>query len=227
MKTLLALVAGVGVVLTVPTMGRAVCSPPDVLHEGHFSGHSAHAPSGPGVFPVGETFTAYTTLDVTQVNPWYPFDDANYDYTLVLSGTSASYVNMPIGGGNTLRMVDFTDASFAIYEDAATTADYANTATFTDGLAILSGVITGMHAEGVVNGATPENLGVTGTATITGGAAMGSVPCLELAMNDFFAWLPATSPAGFQEAYGPKWECCVPATGADPSTWGGVKSLYR
>jgi hypothetical protein len=225
MKTLLALVAGVGVILMVPATGRAQCEP-QFLHEGHFSGHSVHSPSGPGVFPVGEVFTAYETLNTTQVNPWYPFDQVNYEYTLVVTGQSSSYMNVPIGGGNSLRMVNFTNAAFAIYEDAGTAADYSNTATFTDGVALLTGVITDLYAEGVVNGATPENLGVTGTATITGGAGLADVLCTELTMNDFFAWLPASSPPGYDEAYDSKWECCI-VTNVDSSTWGGVKSLYR
>jgi hypothetical protein len=82
-----------------------------------------------------------------------------------------------------------------------------------------------MTAEGLVNGVAPEVLGITGAATVTGGAGLGSLLCDVLTMNDFIAWLPNTSPPGYKEAYDSKWECCP--VSVEQSTWGGVKSLYR
>jgi hypothetical protein len=224
MKKLQSLAVGMGLAIILPAATWAQCDEAN-LHEAHYSGHSQHA-SAAGTFANTEVVTAYEIINTTQVNPWYPWDQANYEYTLVISATSTGTVNIPIGGGTSLRQVGFSGGSFAFYEDAGTAADYANTATFTDGALILSGSISNMTAEGLVNGVTPENLAVTGTATITGGSAIGDVLCTELLMNDFIAWLPATSPAGYKEAYDSKWECCV-VTSTDAATWGRLKGLYR
>jgi hypothetical protein len=224
MSKLQSLAVGMGLAIILPAAALAQCDEAN-LHEAHFSGHSQHA-SAAGTFAAAEVLTAYEIINTTQVNPWYPWDQANFQYTLVLSAPVTSYANIPIGGGNFLRQVTFGTGSFAYYEDAGTAADYANTATFTDGALILSGSISNMYAEGLVNGVTPENLGVTGDATITGGSAIGDVLCTDLLMNDFLAWLPATSPAGYKEAYDSKWECCV-VTSTDAGSWGRVKGLYR
>ena len=221
MKILTGLVVGLGIAALVPIAAFAQCD----MHEGHFSGHSVHA-SAAGTFSAGEAFTLRQTLNTTQVNPWYAFNQGAFQYTLVITGTVTSQVNIPLFPGTVLRQVTFGASSFAIYEDAGTTADYANPGTFTDGAAILTGSISGMYGEGLVDGANPEVLGVTGNATITGGSAIGDVICTDLVMNDFLAWLPATSPPGYKEAYDSKWECCI-VTAVEPSTWGGVKSLYR
>jgi hypothetical protein len=220
----LSLVVAVGVAWVLPTSARADCDQV-FLHQGHFSGHTQHA-RAPGVFVVGEAFTAYQTLNTVQVQPWYPWNQAAYEYTMVLSGNCSSYLSIPIGGGQFLRQINFTNTTFTIYQDAGTPANYANTATFTDGALILSGVISGMYAEGVVNNVAPDVYGVTGGVTITGGSGANQVVCTQLVMNDFIAWLPATSPPGFKEAYDSLWNCCV-VTEVDPSTWGAVKSLYR
>lgn len=221
MRILNALAVTVGVAMLVPATGSAQC---DNLREAHFSGHNAHA-SASGTFVVGEAFTAYQTMNDVQGETWYPFNQGAFEYTLVISGNVTSYLNIPIGGGLFLRQVSFGNTTFAIYEDAATAADYGNVGTFTDGTTLLTGVITGMVAEGVVDGLTPEVLGITGDVSITGGVGLPDILCNGLTMNDFLAWLPATSPPGFKEAYDSKWECCP--TDVDATTWGGVKSLYR
>jgi len=224
MKTLLSLVIAVGVAWVLPTSAHADCDQAH-LHQGNFSGHSQHA-SAPGVFTVGEALTAYEILNTVQVQPWYAWNQAAYQYTLVLHANCSTYLSVPLGGGLFLRQINFNNSTFAIYQDAGTPANYAAPATFTDGSLILSGVITGMYAEGLVDGLAPDGYGVTGNAVITGGSAMGQVLCTSLVMNDFFAWLPATSPPGYKEAYDVLWNCCL-ITSTDPSTWGAVKSLYR
>lgn len=222
MRTLLSLAVAVGIAVMGPTSVFAQC--PN-LHEGHFSGHNAHN-SAPGTFTVGEAFTAYQTLNTTQVNPWYAWNQGAFEYTLVIQGQVTAYANIMLFPGTFLRQVSFGSTTFAIYQDAGTAANYANVATFTDGAAILTGTITGMYGEGLVDGFNPDGLGITGNVLITGGSAAGDVICNELVMNDFMSWLPPTSPAGFKEAYDSKWECCL-VTAVEPSTWGGVKSLYR
>ncbi|MFN8177377.1 MAG: hypothetical protein U0167_05585 [bacterium] len=231
MKNLQSLAVAVGVLgMTLPASVRATCDQAN-LHEGDFSGNSQHT-SAPGVFTVGEAFTAYETLNTTQTQPWYPWNQAAYQYTLYVHGTCSSYVNIPIGGPMFLRQISFTGVTFAIYQDNTTVANYAIPSTFTDGALILSGVITGpgtgggMYAEGVVDGAAPDVLGITGDATVTGGSGIGQLLCSVLTLNDFIAWLPASSPPGYKEAYDSQWKCCL-TTPVEPSTWGGVKSLYR
>jgi hypothetical protein len=221
-------VAVVGMML--PASVRATCDQ-QYLHEGDFGGHSQHA-SAAGTFVVGEAFSAYQTLNPVQTQPWYPWNQGAYQYTLYVHGTCNAYANIPLGGPMFLRQISFNNVTFAIYQDNGTPADFANPATFTDGTLILSGAITGpgtgggMYAEGVVDGAAPDVLGITGTATVTGGSGMGQLVCTAFEMNDFMAWLPPSSPAGYKEAYDSQWKCCL-VTGVDPSTWGSVKSLYR
>jgi hypothetical protein len=230
MKALQSLAVAVGVVaLMLPASVRATCDQSQE-HQGDFSGHSQHN-SAPGTFVVGEALSAYQVLNTTQIQPWYPWNQASYQYTLYIHGTCNSYVNIPLGG-SFLRQVSFTSVTFAIYQDNGTAANFANPATFLDGALILSGVITGpgtgggMYAEGIVDGFNPDALGITGTATVTGGSGMGQLLCTSLVLNDFISWLPAISPPGYKEAYDSQWKCCL-VTPVEPSTWGGVKSLYR
>jgi len=233
MKTLLTLVLGVGLMAMLPASGFSQCTPleclPEDANEGHFSGYNAHT-SAAGTFVVGEAFTAYQTLDAVNPNEWYPWNDGAFEYTLVITGNVASYVNIPIGGPNFLRMVNFANTAFAIYEDAGTTANPALPGTYTDGAAILNGVITGMYGEGTVDGSPtpPDGLGICGTVTFTGGSGLADLLCTSLHMADFLTWLPLPGgfPAGYKEVYNSGWLCCG-TIDVDGSSWGGVKSLYR
>jgi hypothetical protein len=235
MKTLLTLVLGVGLVAMLPASGFSQCTPleclPEDANEGHFSGYNAHA-SAAGTFVVGEAFTAYQTLDAVNPNAWYPWNDAAFEYTLVITGNVSSYLNMP----NVFRAVSFANTTFAIYEDAGTAANPALPGTYTDGAAILTGVITGMYAEGAggaVDGigppaSVPDGMGICGTVTFTGGSGLAELLCTSLHMADFLTWLPLPGgfPAGYKEVYNSGWLCCG-TIGVDGSSWGGVKSLYR
>lgn len=227
MKNIQSLAVGMGLAIILPaTTTWAVCEQAD-LHEAHYSGHAKHT-SAAGVFAVSEVVTIYEKLNTTQVNPWYPWDQVTpKKYTLVISAEVDSSTNTLVSGTTFLREVWFINASFAFYEDTVTNAVYANVATFTDGAPILTGTISGMYAQGLVNAVVPEALGVTGLATITGGSGIDNALCTELLMNDFFAWLPATSPAGYKEAYDSKWECCITPTSTETSSWGRMKGLYR
>lgn len=231
MNKLLSLAAVVGIALMLPANVSAQCDPAD-LHEGHFAGYSAHAVSGAGAFAVGEAWSAYEVLNTTQVNPWYPWNQVAFEYTLVIQGMVSSSVDTPFPfppAGQFVRDVGFSNVGWAIYADAGTPADPANIGTYIDGALILSGTISNMTASGLLGGTNPEVLGVHGTANITGGSAIGDVLCTTLLMNDFLAWGTAaggTIPVGFKELYDSKWECCV-VTSVESEPWGRVKGLYR
>lgn len=224
---------GIGAVLLL-AMPLAVLGVP---LEGHFSGKADHnGGGGPGVYSVGEAWTAYLTLDSYQPDPpgtWYPWNTATFEYTMVISATVSAYAP-----GNPAT-VDFSPVSFAIYEDLGTAANYANVATFTDGVVVLSGSILNMHGQYTDLGPLlidPYNVG--GDVLITGGTGqLLATQCLgtTLKMNDFISHenppgpFPPLWPTanGFEEGYDVKWDCEPLTTGTEQSTWGGVKSLYR
>lgn len=226
MNKFTSLAVGMGLAIILPATTWAVCEDdPDNVHEGHFEGHTQHATSPSGSYAVGEFVTAYQIIEAVQVNPWYPFDQTNYEYTLVVQlQVSAWVVTGPV------RQLSFNPGTFAIYEDAGTAANYANTATFTDGPLILSGTVaTANPWVGLANGPNPppDGVGGTGLVTITGGSGLGNALCTELNMTDFITWLPQTSPTGFKERFGSMWTCCVDPTSAEQSTWGRTKGQYR
>ncbi len=224
MTKLQSLVVGMGIAIILPgTTWAGGC--PNPLNEGHFEGHTLHA-SAPGTFAAGEFLTGYQIIEAVEVNPWYPWDQANYEYTLVVSVQVSGVVNIPIGGGQTLRQISFNPGTFAIYEDAGTAAVYTNTATFTDGALILSGTYAPANPwEGIVT-ATTAQVGGNGVVGITGGSGLDQCLCTDLTIADFLAWLPNSSPSGYKERFGSKWECCV-VTSTEQTPWGRVKGLYR
>jgi hypothetical protein len=232
MKALQSLAVAVGVLaLTLPASVRATCDQAQE-HQGDFSGHTQHN-SASGTFVVGEQLSAYQILNTTQIQPWYPWNQGAFQYTLYIHGTCNAFNNIMLFPGTFLRQVSFSGVTFAIYQDNATPANYANTATFLDGALILSGVITGpgtaggMYGEGIVDGFNPDVLGfANNTVTVTGGSGQGQLLCSTLVTNDFLSWLPPISPPGYKEAYDSEFKCCL-TTPVEPSTWGGVKSLYR
>ena len=215
-KRLTSLMAGAVVILAIPALASA-----DPLH-GHFSGYADHSGGTPGVYSIGETYTAYATLDNVQPDPWYPWNGTK-EYTVVIMTSVTSYddtSNPPIID------VDFAPASVAIYEDDTTPADYGNVSTFTDGTNILNGTISNMHAQRL--NFPGFNYDVTGTLAFTSGNT-GELLCNgDLTLNDFIAFSspPIFPPAGYEEAYNIDW-VCEGATSVDPSTWGRMKGLYR
>jgi len=213
-------------------VGLAVLAAPIVAlavpQEGHFSGRSDHNTSTSGVFAVGELVKTYQILDTFQGSngTWYPWA-AGKEYTLVITATVASY-----NGASNPVVATFSPATFAIYEDTVTAANFANKATFSDGAVVLSGSITGMTGQRIKCCSLPMN--VNGAVTVTGGTGMGNMtPCVggTMAMNDFFNHLtpPGAWPdaLGYEESYDTKWDCEPVTTSTQPANWGRVKALYR
>lgn len=100
-----------------------------------------------------------------------PLDFANYEYTIVVTG-----LTLDVDGAPTQ---EYSGGMIALYEDAGTAADFAAAGTFTDGTAILTGVVTDLNR-------------TMFTATI--GTALGHVDwtggtrLLELAPADRLGW---------------------------------------
>ena len=216
MRNLASLLAlGAGLALALPTQ-----SPADTL-EGHFSGHAVHNGPAPGVYAPGVVYTARLTLNTTQVNPWYPWNPAK-EYTAVINATVFSYF------GGFLQTVDFANgATFKIYEDSVTPADFAVPATFTDGTLILSGGSNDYFGQRANVFGMPWNF--YGTIVFTSGAGIGnlhSACSFGVTMNDFVNFQIGTNPPGYQEAYDAEWKCAN-AVSVDKASWGGVKTLYR
>jgi hypothetical protein len=212
-------VLGVGVValLVVPLAASAV------VLEGSFSGAAKHN-GAPGIYTVGHTYTAYMTLDTTQINPWYPWNAAR-EYTAVLTATIQSYI------GGMAQIVTWNPGTVSIYEDnpggGGTAANTANVATYTDGTLVLSGAVQNMVGQRINVFGLPW--GITGVVVFSGGAGLASLDSQcsgGLVMNDFINFQIGTAPTGYKEFYDALWNC-PDNTGTEDETWGRVKALYR
>lgn len=216
MQKFKSLAVGVGMAIALPALASAVTL------EGHFSGHADHDGPAPGEYAAGVTYDAYTVINTTQTNPWFPWDQVSFEYTAVINATVSSYTDFGVQ-----RVVDFGVASVAIYKDAGTAADYANKATFTDGTLVLSGEFQNMIGSHFEFPGLPYD--VTGVVVFNGGAELGSLnPACSggLVANDFINFLIGTNPAGYEEGYDIEWKC-TETVGTDESTWGQMKGLYR
>lgn len=215
MRKIASLALGAGLAIAIPALASAI------TYEGHFSGHAKHNGPAPGVYAAGTVYDAYLKLDAVQTNPWYPWDPTK-EYTAHIHATVFSYT------GGFLQVVDFANgATFSIFEDTATAADWANTATFTDGTMILSGGSNDMFGQRVDMFGIPWNF--YGTIVFTGGTGLGNLEsacAVGLAMNDFVDFQIASNPAGYQETYDAEWKCAS-AVSTDRTDWGRVKALYR
>ena len=219
MKKLRNLVLGAVTVLAVPVLATAVTL------ESNFSGSAQHDGDAPGDYTNGTLYTAYLILDTTQENPWYPYDQTNKEYTAVITAPIDSYF------GGQFQTVTFSEQTVvSVYEDdiaGGTAADFANTATFTDGTEILSGDANTMIGTRFDSFGLPYE--VSGTIVFTGGAGIGNLDAQcagGILMNDFINFQIGSFPPGFQEDYDAQWKC-PDTTGNENSTWGSVKSQYR
>jgi hypothetical protein len=222
---------GLGVLLlTIPAISSADS------RKAVLDGYSKHPTSPAGQFTNNEDFKAYVVLGAEDVDEpwWYPFDWPAKEYTAVLDGEVLFALDDSDGAFN--QSVSFKpNGSCHIYEDTTPDADYANTATFTDGTNILIGQVNNMQGTRLDLNGHPWSItgeitliGGTGLANLLGCAASG----LSLSLNDYAAWqlpngqpLPGI-PAGYKERYGAEWKCLEP-TSVEGSSWGGVKALYR
>ena len=146
-----------------------------------------------------------------------PLDFANYGYTIVVTG-----LVQDTAGATSL----FSGGTVAIYQDAATAADWANPATFTDGTAILTGSLVAFQRT-MLTGTLGSG---AGTVDWTGGTRLA-----ELSPADQTGWpfLTAVSRAAsqVQPGYSERWDGKVEPTGdvvaTESASWSDLKASFR
>jgi hypothetical protein len=166
---------------------------------------------------VGGTLTMNSVVnDPAPADTPVPLDFGTYQYTLVVSGLvlDADGATQSYSGG-----------TIAIYEDAATAADYAAPGTFTDGVAVLSGVITTLDRT-----LFTSTLGsVLGSVDWTGGTMLGLVAPQDLLGWPFVSGVNAMASQtvdGYDEAWDGKVEPSDIIVANERLDWGTLKRLF-
>ncbi len=167
---------------------------------------------------VGESLTMYS--EVRDASPLFttplPLDFDNYDYTLVVSDLVLDVDANP---------QVYSNGSLTIYQDAVTVADYTDPSSFTDGLPILTGVITSLNRW---------------VFTATMGNAMGTVDWIggsninDIAPEDQAGWAflcpinlnAASVEPGYDEVWDGKVEPESPIVGIDKVSWDELKAMF-
>ena len=146
-----------------------------------------------------------------------PLDFANFEYTVVVTG-----LVMDSSGMTSM----FSNGTVVIYEDAASTADWTNSSSFSDGVAILSGTLaTFQHTMLTVSLGNGQ-----GMVDWTGGTRLN-----DLAPADQTGWpfLTAISRSETQvePGYSEKWDGKIEPTeevvATELQSWSGLKVLFR
>lgn len=171
---------------------------------------------GQAILPanVGETLTVRAVVldGAPAVETPLPLDFANFQYTIVIEGT----VYDALVGGAQL----YSGGTIALYEDAATPAEYASPATFTDGTAILSGTVVSLSRSQILS-----LVSVVGTVDWTGGSQIDLLaPPDRLDWGLFSGVDTATADPGYSETWDGKVEPRDPVVGLDDASWGNLKS---
>ncbi len=173
----------------------------------------ADVPAAPG----GQLTLHAVVYDAPPTVTPIPLDFGAYQYTLVVSG-----LTMDTDGMTQV----YSGGSIALYADAATAADFASTATFTDGEAILTGAVTDLSR--TMFTATIGTL--LGHVDWTGGTRIG-----EIAVADRLGWpllsginagATQTEP-GYDENWDGKVEPTEPIVANDMIDFGALKTLFR
>jgi len=146
-----------------------------------------------------------------------PLDFSNYQYTIVVTGLILDSAGVTS---------EFSNGTVVIYEDAATAADWTDTASFSDGVPILSGTLASFqHTMLTVSLGNGQ-----GMVDWTGGSRLN-----DLAPADQSGWpfLTAISRSASQvePGYSEKWDGKVEPTeevvATERQSWSGVKALFR
>jgi hypothetical protein len=174
---------------------------------------------GQAILPgaVGGNLTLYAVVvNGDAVDTPLPLDFATKQYTLAITGLRLDVDGNPQG---------YSGGTVALYEDAATPADLNDPATFTDGVALLSGDVTTLSRTLLT-----ATLGtVVGSVDWTGGTRLD-----ELAPSDRLDWtflstvlLAAPVHPGYDEVWDGKLEPREEVVPVSESSWGGVKARFR
>ena len=147
-----------------------------------------------------------------------PLDFANFDYTIVVSGL---VLDSEAGSSQT-----YSGGTITIYEDAATVADYANPATFSDGTAILSGTFTSLTRTMFT-----ATLGTaSGFVDWTGGTRLNDLAPEDQAGWPFLTGISRRSTdiePGYDEQWDGKVEPSNVIVGTESTSWGELKASHR
>ena len=168
---------------------------------------------------VGGTLSMYSIMPEVSppIEPPLPLDFDNFQYTLVVTG-----LTLDADGA----VQTYSGGSIAIYEDAGTAADYANSATFTDGTAILTGDVTLLTRQMFT-----ATIGtVSGNVDWTGGTEVNEFAPADQLGWTFLSGISARSEntePGFDEQWDGKVEPQGPIVNTTPTTWGSFKALMR
>lgn len=167
---------------------------------------------------VGGTAAAYgVILNGGAPESPLPLDVANYQYTLVVTG-----LTMVSSGAPSV----FSGGTVAIYEDAATPADYADPGTFSDGVLVLGGVLNSLTSTMLLPSLGSGN----GYVDWNSGARLD-----DLAPEDQSGWPflvtvytdPSVVEPGYSELWDGKVEPGNDVVDTDQSSWSEVKALFR
>lgn len=183
---------------------------------------------GQAVIPttIGNPLTMYSVVQEGSglVVPPIPLDFPGHDYTIVVTGANLLT--------DTGAVQTFGSGTIALYEDNTTVANYASLGTFTDGTAILTGVLSGLHRSDVTQVFPPylRAISIGGTVDWTGGTRLD-----DLAPADQTNWpfLAAGSrdaanvEPGFDEQWDGKVEPTEPVVGSEPTSFGGFKAGFN
>lgn len=152
-----------------------------------------------------------------QVDTPLPLDFGSFQYTLVVTGL-------------TLDTDGFSQAysggAIAIYEDAATAADYTNKPTFTDGTPILTGVVVSLNRT-MFTGTIGS---LSGLVDWTGGTRIDDIAPADRLAWAFLSGINASSNVtepGYDEQWDGKVEPQEPIVGTEMQSWGSVKAAGR
>jgi hypothetical protein len=188
--------------------------------------------------PGGQSLTVYAvTGEAYQADPFNgPLDfletgsNAN-EYTIVITANSLGTV--PLGGG--IFYTIYAPGSFAVYEDAAANADFANVGTFTDGTLIIDGTTLNMSTQindffacppGVFGNLTCDL--VYGNGGTFGSFVAGCTGGIDATYTDDDCQVAI--PAGYTHHANGQFSIengCGGSTATEEGTWSGVKGLFR
>ena len=170
---------------------------------------------------VGGTLSMHSIMPEVSspVVPPLPLDFDNFEYTLVVTGLGLD--DLGTGG---FPIQTYSGGTIAIYEDAGTAADYANTGTFTDGEAILVGNVTLLTRQ--IFTATLGS--VAGSVDWTGGTRLNDIaPVDQLGWSFLSGVNPSAAEPGFDEMWDGKVEPQGPIVETESTTWGAFKAFMR
>lgn len=185
------------------------------------------------------TVVGVVTLWCAPFNALDPNDPLK-EYTFVINATSNGTGTAPIVGGGTKYTTHYTGGTFSVYEGTPRNAPASNAmpasppnatvpGNYMDGTLILSGPVDSLTT--VINrlGTGQTSGSFRGKYQPTGGS-MFNLLCQSVGvglMNGSWGVNPASLPTGYSANPTGKFDAPACPTGAYPSTWGKIKSLYR